>query len=269
MSQDHLVNFYQNSNEIDRFASRSQSVEFLTTTRVLEPLLLPEDSILDIGAGPGQYALHFGRLGHRVTAIDPVPKHIDQIQAAILEMKSQVDIHSRVGDHTTLVDIKDESFGAVLCFGPLYHLPSEEERTLCVAECIRTAKTGGLIAFAYISKFCIFPYRTMMVPELLDKHYVRQLMESGEFPSDDPESGWTDCYYCSPDEAVALVSQPEIEIVKHVGTDGIGVLVRDMVDNLDEEQFSAWLDFHFRTCEEPSLLGYSNHGMIVCRKREI
>ena len=45
--------------------------EFAVTCRVLaEHLPSPPGHILDVGAGPGRYAVHLSRLGYRVTLLD-------------------------------------------------------------------------------------------------------------------------------------------------------------------------------------------------------
>lgn len=52
----------------------------------------------------------------------------------------------------------------------------------------------------------------------------------------------------------------------HLGTSGMSLLLRDTVNNLDDEGFQAWMDYHLMTCEEPSILGYSMHGLYIGKK---
>ncbi len=42
----------------------------------------------------------------------------------------------------------------------------------------------------------------------------------------------------------------------------------DIVDKWDEEQFKVWCDYHYSVCREESILGTSNHVMIVGKKWE-
>ncbi len=41
----------------------------------------------------------------------------------------------------------------------------------------------------------------------------------------------------------------------------------DKVDNWNEEQFKIWSEYHYSVCREESILGASNHVIIVGRKQ--
>jgi hypothetical protein len=76
-----------------------------------------------------------------------------------------------------------------------------------------------------------------------------------------------DCFYFSTfQEVEKLMNQFKIKKLDHVGTDGIGILLQDMVNDMDEKEYKNWLKYHWDTCKEPSILGYSNHGLYVCKK---
>ena len=68
----------------DRFAEREwerldrHRMEFAVTCRVLdEQLPPPPGRILDVGGGPGRYALYLTQLGYRVTLIDLSQRSLD------------------------------------------------------------------------------------------------------------------------------------------------------------------------------------------------
>ena len=44
--------------------------------------LVPGDAVMDLGCGPGLLALPFARLGMRVTAIDPEPDMLAELEAS-------------------------------------------------------------------------------------------------------------------------------------------------------------------------------------------
>ncbi|MNT90824.1 hypothetical protein D3C72_2318190 [compost metagenome] len=54
--------------------------------------------------------------------------------------------------------------------------------------------------------------------------------------------------------------------LEHAGTDGIGVMLEEQIDELDDKEFELWMAYHLRTCSEPSILGISNHGLYIGRK---
>ena len=149
---------------------------------------------------------------------------------------------------------------------PIYHLTEVDERRRCVAACVRVLKRGGLAAFAYINKYFALPFQVLQDRKFLDREYMRRLLDCGTVASTDRYCGWTDCHYCMPEEVEGLALEAGLHIDAHIATDGIGILLRDMVDAFDKEQFAVWVDYHLKTCREPSLLGYSNHGLLICRK---
>ncbi len=62
------------------------------------------------------------------------------------------------------------------------------------------------------------------------------------------------------------VGENGLEILYHVATDGMKFVIGDVVNELTEEKFKRWMGFHLRTCEDKSILGSSEHGLIIARK---
>lgn len=60
--------FFHEDTRLNR--SKAARVEFLTTVRYIERYLTPGASILDVGAGAGEYSLYFARQGYRVSALE-------------------------------------------------------------------------------------------------------------------------------------------------------------------------------------------------------
>lgn len=54
--------------------------------------------------------------------------------------------------------------------------------------------------------------------------------------------------------------------IKNIASDGIGGTLRNNLRGFNEEEFNRWMDFHFMTCEDESLIGYSQHGLYICEK---
>ena len=47
---------------------------------------------------------------------------------------------------------------------------------------------------------------------------------------------------------------------------GLAPLLSQKVDKWDENQFKTWCDYHYSVCREQSVLGASNHVIIIGRK---
>ncbi len=77
---------------------------------------------------------------------------------------------------------------------------------------------------------------------------------------------WTDTYYSSYDEMENLYKEHSIEVVKHFSQDGLLPMLKRSADCWNEEQFKVWCDYHLSVCEEKSIIGMSNHVVIVGRK---
>lgn len=60
-----------------------------------------------------------------------------------------------------------------------------------------------------------------------------------------------------------------LEKITDIGTDGIGFMLGDKICSLSDEEYQFWLDYHYRTCQDESLIGYSLHGLYIGRKKKI
>ncbi|WLC85267.1 hypothetical protein KTC97_05780 [Clostridium estertheticum] len=63
-----------------------------------------------------------------------------------------------------------------------------------------------------------------------------------------------------------LVSKFKIKIIDHVATDGISPLLGKLVDEMNDEEYEAWTYYNLCSCREKSILGSSNHALLICRK---
>ena len=127
-----LEEIYEYFNEEKRLnSSNASSVEFITTTNFIDKYLKKESKILDIGAATGAYSLHYAEKGYDVTSIEPVKRNVDILEAKITE---DMNIKVYQGNALDLSYLEDNSFDVVLCFGPLYHLKSDEDKLRVINE---------------------------------------------------------------------------------------------------------------------------------------
>ncbi|GMA64956.1 class I SAM-dependent methyltransferase [Alicyclobacillus fastidiosus] len=259
-----IVNYYQMIDEGSRFSRNSRRIEFLTSTYVLNQILPQRAKILDVGAGTGVYSFYYAERGHKVTAVDITPKHIDEIKNRSDETKLEVKAY--VENATDLSRFESETFDCVMCFGPLYHIIDDTERDKCLKECLRVLKSSGHLAIAYINKYSIIPMLTTRTPQFIRPSVVNKVINNGVILDGDEDCFWTDAYFTSPKEIEGLLMNYGVRTVDHVGTDGISHTIQDSIDNLGENEFNTWLDYHFQTCRERSILGISSHGLYICQK---
>ena len=72
--------------------------------------------------------------------------------------------------------------------------------------------------------------------------------------------------YSSKEEMESIYQRYRLKIVDHLAQDGLAPLLSQKVDKWDENQFKTWCDYHYSVCREQSVLGASNHVIIIGRK---
>ena len=234
-------------------------------TKILSGYIIGTKSkILDCAAGTGIYAFWLADKGHDVTATDITPRHIDIINRTLTNKNYHM--NTSVLNATDMSCFADDSFDIVLNMGPFYHLITEGQREKCMKECLRVLRKGGLLVTAYIPRYYIFQYIATSNEKYLDEHLAKQLIETGVLKHDDEKCFWTDTYYSSKDEMESIYQRYGLKIVDHFAQDGLAPLLSQKVDKWDENQFKTWCDYHYSVCREQSVLGASNHVIIIGRK---
>ena len=260
-----VVETYENYREEDRLTTNhARRLEFITTTRIFDELINGYNQILDCAAGTGEYAFYLAERGQEITATDITPRHIEIIKKR-LESKTY-EMETAVLDATNMKCFQDESFDVVLNMGPFYHLIDEKLRMKCFEESLRVLRKGGLLITAYIPRTYIFQYIALRDTKYLDDGFRHQLMDTGVLRHDDEKCFWTDSYYSTKEEMENLYQQYEVKVIDHFAQDGLAPEFSKTIDRWDEAQFKIWSDYHYSVCREQSVLGASNHVIIVGRK---
>lgn len=79
----------------------------------------------------------------------------------------------------------------------------------------------------------------------------------------------TDNYYYSPDIIEKRLKSFNLEICDHLALDGQSIAFQSVINSMNKKEFENWLEYHRKICRERSILGASNHGLIVTKKGEI
>ena len=235
-------------------SSKAARVEFLTTTRYIERYLKPGSSILDIGAGAGEYSLYFARKGYKVCALELADHNIKAFRKKI---RPEDEIELAQGNAVDLSRYEDESFDAVLLFGPLYHLHKEEDKLRCLAEAKRVCKPDGKLFFAFISHDMIFLTELSYRPDyFLTGDYNKDTFRLDDFPF----------VFHTVDECRRLLRDGGVRVLHEVAADGVSELMADRINAMDDESYAQYLRYHEYICEKPELLGMTNHLLFVGEK---
>jgi len=246
---------YEFFNEDTRLSSKSARVEFLTTVHIINRYLKPGSKIMDIGAGAGEYSLHFAREGYDVTAVELTDANIRAFEAK-LTPELNIDLHQ--GNACDLSKFRDGEFDIVLVFGPLYHLSQEEDQQKCIREAKRVCKDDGVILFAFLSNdMVILTANFIENPD----YFKSDLYDHETFKLKDGVF-----IFFTVDKARKMLLDEGIEIFTEVAQDGLSELLAGQINEMDDESYEQYLKYHLYACEKPELLGHSNHILFVGKK---
>ena len=112
--------------------------EFTLTTWMMDKYIRPGDSILDVGGGPGRYALHWAQKGCAVTLVDLSSGNTALARQKAEQAGVELRIHTRNCLELDALDLGE--FDHVFLMGPLYHLQKEADRA--AADLDRHAPAG-------------------------------------------------------------------------------------------------------------------------------
>jgi len=231
-------------------------IEFLTTEKYMKQVIPLKSIVLDACAGCGVYSFFLANLGHAVTAGDFVKHNVDVIKNK--QKQQPVLQHIYEGSATDLSQFDNESFDVVLNMGAFYHIIDKEEREKSISECLRVLKKGGLFFIAYLNKFSnIIKYNEQWRDDFSS---VERLFEYGYIDDDSL------FYQASPEEIEDIMKKFNLTILHNIATDGLKAPIYETLNLMNEKTFERYMNYHYQICEIRSLLGYSEHALVICKK---
>lgn len=249
-----VKDYYENYDEDGRlFRDKAHMLEYLTTIRYFDCLFKPNSRILDPCAGTGRYSFYLANKGHIVTACDLVEHNLSIIRSKLDADKLESINMCNVLD---LSKFSDNSYDVVLCMGAMYHLRSNDLREKAIAECVRVCRSGGMVILSYITKVgAILANIADDVSNMDDQIKILDDSDDGIF------------YFTSPQEIEELSVRCGLERIHNIGSDGMIYNVGWKLNNASEENFNKYIEYHYLTCEDESIVGASLHGLWIGRKQ--
>ena len=263
----YVEHFYDENAEHEWERLERHRTEFAVTMRALEDHLPePPAKVLDVGGGPGRYAIALAQRRYAVTLFD-----LSQGCLNLAKRKSkEAGVELAGYEHGTATDLsrfKDGSFDAVLLMGPLYHLLEERERRQAIREARRVLKPGGPIFAAFITRYAPIRWAAKYEPKwiLENRDLLEQLLTSGALPAG-PEGGFTDAYFSHPAEIRPLMENEGFETVDLIACEGVVSMIEERINELSGELWEAWVELNYRLGRDPSLHGGAEHLLYIGRK---
>ena len=255
-----LTDFYTNYDEEGRLLSRHGQVEFLTTMRYIAKYLQTGMRILEIGAATGRYSHALARQGYQVDAVELVQHNID-IFETLTQPGENVTI--RQGNAKDLRFFENETFDMTLLLGPMYHLFTVEEQLQALSEALRVTKKGGVIMAAYCGNDATMVQYCFGRGMLKEQRY-RDLVDLNTFKAASDPAELFELYRI--EDIDALMANFHTERLHFVGTDMAANYMRSVVDEMDDDFFALFLQYHFTICERCDMVGTSHHFLDIFRK---
>ncbi len=256
-----LEEYYNKFNEEKRLNSRHGQVEFLTSMKYIHKYIdtntLPQDfKILDIGAGTGRYSVALAEEGYDVTAVELVKYNL-----GILKSKNS-SVKAMQGNALRLKRLSNDSFDLTLLFGPMYHLFGFEDKKRALLEARRVTKPGGIILVAY----CMNEY-SVLTYAFKEKH-ILECVEQNRFTEDfHTISSKENLYdYVRLEDINALNTACNLTRLQILSPDGPANYMRPFLNQLTEEEFAHFIEYHLATCQRQDLIGAGAHTLDILQK---
>lgn len=265
-----IAAFYARGLERERLARGDGALEFARTTALLDRYLPgPASDVIDVGGGPGRYALWLAERGYRVHLVDPVPLHIEQARSASTSQTARALASAETGDARDL-RFPDESADAVLLLGPLYHLPERDDRIRALSEARRVCRRGGVVIAAAISRFASAidglrggyltdpAFAAIVADDLRDGHHRNQTGHPEYF---------TTAYFHRPEDLAGECESAGLTHEETLAVEGFAWLLPDLDEWLaDETRRGVLLSTLAQLEGEPALIGASAHLLCVAKR---
>ncbi len=251
-----LENYYNKFNEDKRLDTRRGQVEFITNLKYIEEYVPVGARILDVGAGTGKYSLYLDGKGYRVEAVELVKHNLN-----VIKQKNPV-LKSYLGNALDLSFLEENTYDAVLLFGPIYHLKKRSEQLKAIEEAKRLLKPNGLLFISY----CMNEY-AIITHGFKDGNILKSIA-SGMIDLDFHilEKGNELYDYVRLEDIDYIFEQSHLKRMKIIASDGASSYIKDTLNKMDQSTFEVFLDYHLKTCERKELLGASTHILDILKK---
>jgi len=254
-------------NEWDRLQSNPYNrIEFLITDHALKRYLPKGGYVLDAGSGPGRYAIQLAQRGYKVAMLDAVHEMLTLGQSKVFETGLVDYITSLVNGDISFLPYESSVFDAVISLGaPLSHLIEENNRYQAIKEMVRVLKPGGCLFVTGLNRISI--YRAMVY--WMNESLITQF-KSGTMTKSGVYNGFITGYAFKPGELSGMVREAGVQVADEVGCEGLAAhLPLEHLQSIeaDPEFWIKWKSILLETCNEPSVIGVSNHLLVVGYKK--
>lgn len=271
MSNEAIRNYYRDCDEWGRLDTPAGQLEFFRCMSVLDDHLPDSARLLDIGGGPGRYAIELARRGHRVSLVDLCSHHIEIARGRLADrdLLRHVEVLSQ-GDACELDSFDEDTFDAVVAFGPFYHITDDDRRRRAASELVRVMRPEAVAFVQFIppmSGLVRLLQRATELPRALTAESLEQAREELQYenPSD---VGFQQAAYVTTDQLESLFGQFGCETVDMMSVFGLAAGREDMLCDIqarDPELYEAFSAVIEDTARRPEVIELGQLALWVGR----
>ncbi len=260
--------YYDDSVEIEweRLATPYRRLELASTLRLVEEYFPEEGRIVDVGAGPGRYAVELLRRGYRVHLADLSERTVE-FAVAKLEQFGLTAESAQAADARDLSCFEDESFDAGLLLGPLYHLVEAEDRACALSEFRRVLRPGAPGIVGFINPWGILRSGLTEFPDLYaDRSRIEELLDTAVQVGE--QRAFTEAAFITPPRALAEIRAAGFAVETRAGVEGFASGMLDAVARIAAEDPRAYENIErlvVETCDRPAYRDCTEHLHVVVR----
>ncbi len=254
-----ILNEYYNSyNEDERLIKdKAHQLEYITTTKYIEKYLKKGDRILEVGAGTGRYSINYAEKGYQIDSVELVKRNLDILKSKITK---DMNINAIQGNCIDLSMYNDNTFDITLILGPLYHLYNDNDIKQAISEAVRVTKKGGKIFFAFL------PDDAVVISYGIRGKHIKDLKKIVDNNWKVPKIPKEIFATYRIEELQDIINKFDVKELALVTTDGIAPNIAIYVNELDEEEFKLFVEYHLKNCNRRELLGFSSHLLEIVEK---
>ena len=261
-------NFYDQGAEKEWTRLEEHPFEFIFTTWMMDKYIRPDDTILDIGGGPGRYSIHYAQKGCAVTLVDLSVGNVNFARQKAEEVKVPLTAYAKNCLELETLDLGQ--FDHVFLMGPLYHLLEEADRVRAVESALRHLRPGGKLYVSFITVFAGILYDLQNAGQLIIDHTIPEaapffdaVAAGRDFPN---RIGFTTNYMYHQRNILPFLERFGLKRLHLFGQEGIlSPNYKDLLTRTPEE-IELWVELAKKYLEIPELLAFSEHVMYIGEK---
>lgn len=265
---DAVRDFYDSDPQMEWDRLERQPFEFELTTYMMDKYIRPGDSVLDIGGGPGRYAIHYAQKGCAVTLAELSGGNVEFAKTKAKE--KGVSLAAHAVNCLELDSLGLGQFDHVFLMGPLYHLQSEADRVKAVENALQCLKPGGKLYVSFIQLFSGLIYDLQHEGHICEDMAIpvcRRLVEGVTVGEDYSGPGFTAVYFYHLRNILPFMERFPLTKLHLFSQEGFLAPNKLQLMEREETEIRQWVELAKEYLEVPELLSWGEHIMYIGEKK--